>query len=255
METALDERHAIGANNPPEPDPFEAHRVNIEGLYDEAKLWADGAEIENQAQADDVDLLINMIKDAIDAAKASEVAATKPLQDQVRVIQQRYWPLIGDTSTVKGLAVKAKTALLAVKTKWGNKVRVEQELEAKRLRDEAAKKAVEAQAALRDAPDDLGTVETAETLIRDAQATLRAATQAEKPTVKGMRDNWIICGFQPVTEADGKVTDGETALLRHMWRVNKPGLVEAALKLAETDVRSGKRTIPGLLIENHRRAV
>ena len=51
---ALDPRLAPGGNNPPEPTPFEQSRDEIEGLYLEAKNWADGTPIETQEQADAV---------------------------------------------------------------------------------------------------------------------------------------------------------------------------------------------------------
>ena len=244
----------IGHNNPP-PSPLEAHTAHIDDLYTEAGNWLDGAEIENAAQAEMVERLISDFKDAIDAAKASEVEATKPLQEQVKSIQQSYWPLIGETKAVTGKAIRAKTMLLALKTRWANKLEAIRQAEAEALRAKAAEEARIAAEAAREAVGDLQATEEAEDLIRAAQSTLRAAQQAEKPAVKGMRDNWTITGFANETGADGKVADGRVILLRHYFRTNPEALVTACLDLARADVRMGKRAIPGLVITNERRAV
>lgn len=243
----------VGHNNPP-ADPFDALKLHMDDLYVETANWADGVEIENAEQAETVERLINDWKDAIAATEAAREGEIKPLSDQVTAIRERYYPLIGETKKVTGIAIRAKAALLAVKTKWANKLAAERAAEAERLRKEAAAKAAEAQAALRHAPDDIAMVESAEDLIRDAQSTLRAAQTAEKPAVKGMRDNWVVKGFQPV-EVDGKWIDGKVTLLRHYFKTNPAALVEACLELAKADVRAGKRAIPGLIIENDRRAV
>jgi len=244
----------VGHNNPP-ADPYEAMTTHIDDLYIEASNWADGAKIETEAQAAVVERLIDDFKQAIEDCEAARDVEKKPHADEVKRIQERWYPLIGDTQRVTGKAIRAKKALLAVKSVWGREQDALRAAEARRLRDEAAAQAAEAAKAARNAVGDLAATEEAEDLIRAAQTTLRAATQAEKPAVKGMRDNWVICGFQDVPAADGKVTQGRVALLRHYFTMNPDALVEACLKLAEADVRAGKRTIPGLVIENQRRAV
>lgn len=254
-ETATLAPPPAGHNKPPEPDPFEVLSARADDLYLETGNFADGAEIQNEAEFQAVQRLINEWKTFAEACVAIRDELKAPHSAKVTAIQEQFYPLIGETQKVTGIAVRAKKVLLEAKTKWGNKQNALREAEAKRLRDEAAKQAQEAAAAAQEAAGNLEATEQAEELFRGAQATARAATQAEAPAVKGLRDHWTICGFAPVTEPDGKVTDGETALLRHMWKVNKPGLVEAALRLAEIDVRNGRRAIPGLLIENHRRAV
>lgn len=260
---------SIGANHPPEPieavaaatpvevaaDPFEAHRVNIDDLYTEAKAWCDGTDIANEAQAAEVDRLIALFKEVRDAANASREATTKPLQDKVKAIQEQYWTLTGDTTKVKGIATRAITALLAVKTKWANALQAQRDAEAKRLRDQAAAKAAQAVAAAREAVGNIEATEKAEDLIQAAQATLKAATQAEKPAVKGMRDSWVIAGFSQTTDDEGVTVDGRGLLIRFYLKRRPEDIVQACLELAREDVRNGIRTIPGLVIENQRRAV
>jgi hypothetical protein len=260
-------RVVMGDNNPPVETPrvvtspaqpadaYGAHAAHIDDLYTEAKNWADGADIENDDQAAEVDRLIADFKDAIAAAEASRDAEKKPHADKVKEIQERYYPLVGETKAITGTAIRAKSALLAVKTRWANKVAAAQRIEAERLRQEAIAKAHEAATVAREAVGNIEATESAEDLIRDAQATLRAANQAEKPTVKGMRDNWVVKGFAPYTDAAGETMSGERALLRHYIATRPEDLLAACLEMARKDVRDGRRAIPGVLIENERRAV
>lgn len=250
-------RAVIGSNNPPADaaDAYGAHAAHIDDLYTEAKNWADGADIENDDQAAEVDRLIAEFKAAIEAAEASRDAEKKPHADKVKEIQERYYPLVGETKAITGTAIRAKAALLAVKTRWANKVAAAQRVEAERLRQEAIAKAQEAATVAREAVGNIEATESAEDLIRDAQATLKAANQAEKTTVKGMRDNWVVKGFAPYTDAAGETMSGEKALLRHYIATRPEDLLAACLEMARKDVRDGKRTIPGVLIENERRAV
>lgn len=251
-------RAVIGANNPPaDPaDTYGAHAAHIDDLYTEAGNWADGADIENEAQAAEVDRLIADFKAAIEAAEASRDAEKKPHSDKVKEIQERYYPLIGETKAITGKAIRAKAALLAVKTKWGRKVAAEQAAKAEELRKEAAAQAKEAAEAAQASAGNLEAAERAEDLIRAAQQSLRTANQAEKPSVRGMRDNWVVKGFaEPVEGPDGKPVTGPGLLLRHYLATRPDDVVEMCLELARRDVRDGKRAIPGVVIENDRRAV
>lgn len=245
--------HKIGANGP--PDAYGAHAAHIDDLYTEAGNWCDGADIENADQALEVDRLIGLFKEAIAAAIVSRDEAKKPHADKVTAIQEQYYPLVGETKAVTGKAIRAKTALLAVKTKWANKVTAEQKAIADALRKEAEDKANAAALAAREAQGDLQAAEVAEVLFHDAQQARKAATAAEAVKVKGMRDNWVIKGFAPVTNEDGKVSSGEVAMLRHYFKTRHEDLVDACVQLAWGEVRAGRRAIPGLIIENDRRPV
>jgi len=245
---------ALGHNNPP-TDPLGAMTAHVEDLYTEAGNWCDGAEIETAEQAEAVDHLIDLFKEAIEECESVRDAQKKPHADKVKEIQESWYPLIGETQKITGKAIRAKKALLAVKSVWGRKQDAIRATEAQRLRDEAAAKAIEATQAARDAAGDLSATETAEELIREAQGALKAAHAAEKPSVKGMRDNWAIKGFAPWTDETGKIIEGRGALLRHYMRTAPDRLIDACLEMARQDVQQGKRSIPGLAIENERRAV
>jgi hypothetical protein len=237
----------LGANNPPaDPleDPFTAHETHINDLYLEAANWCDGAAIENDAQAAEVDRLLADLKAAIDAAEQAQTNQIQPLTDKVTAIRERFYPLIGDTKKVTGKAIRAKRALLAVKTAWANKLEAARAEEAKRLRDEAAAAAALAAEAARAARGDLVATEQAEALIHDATAVQRDAVTAERAVkVSGMRDNWVAAMTDPVAAA------------RWAWADHRTECEAFFLQLAQADVRAGKRTIAGFTVTNERRAV
>ncbi len=244
----------IGHNKPP-ADPLGAMTAHVDDLYTEAVNWCDGAEIETPEQAEEVDRLIDLFKEAIEACEVARDAEKKPHADKVKEIQESWYPLIGETQKVTGKAIRAKKALLAVKSVWGRKQDAIRAAEAQRLRDEAAAKAAEAARAPREALGDLSATEAAEDLVRDAQETLKAAQRTEKANTKGMRDHWVIKGFTPWTDDAGKVVEGRGALVRHYIRTAPERLIDACMEMARQDVLNGKRSIPGLIIENERRAV
>lgn len=250
---ALDPREQMGGNYPPEPiteavaaakpDPFDALQIHIDDLYLEAGNWCDGAAIENAEQAAVVEQLLQDFKDAIGLAEAAQAAQIDPLMDEVKAVRERFYPLIGDTKQITGKAVRAKKALQAVKTVWANRLAAERAAEAERLRQEAARKAAEAVAAIKADPGNLSAVEEAETLLRDAKADQRAANRADKPATKGMRTAWITV-----------VTD-ETVAMRTMWGRHREELVAFSLILAQRDVHNGKRALDGFSITETKVAI
>lgn len=258
--TALAEAPApIGHNEPPEPNPFDAHKANIDDLYMEAKNWLDGDELINQDQADTVGSLKRKIEEAEKAADASRKRENEPFDTGKAAVQAKYAPLISNTQTIKGKAVLAVEACDSVLTKWLLKVKKEQDAEAERLHlieEQATQAARDAVKAAADSHD-LGVKEQAEELVQVAKQAGRAATQAEvaKPRAHGygravtLKDNWVVKGFEPVADGD-KTIDGETALLRYYWTANRDMLIAAALEQARKDARAGNHRIPGLTIKN-----
>jgi type IV secretory pathway VirB10-like protein len=239
--TTLEAPAGIGHNA--EPDPFTAHQANIADLYEEARGWLDGAEITNAKQAEAVQTLLDMIKDAHEAADASRVEENKPFDEGKAAVQAKYAPLLADTKTVTGLTVRAKAACLAVLTKWRVAERARQDALAAEARRVAELAATTAAQAARDAAGDLQATEAAEQLVTEAQTAQRAAKTAAAP-VRGLRDHWEVMGC-----------NDESALLKHYWTTNRQAIVDAALELARVDVRTRSiRTIPGVVIENHPRA-
>jgi len=228
---------------PNEPGPFDAIRIHIDDLYSEAKNFADGKPIETQGQADAVQSLMRQIQEAEKLADAERVKENDPFDKGKAEVQARYAPLIANTKAVKGKTVLAIEALKASLSPWLQRVADEQEAARQKAKAEADAAAQKAQDALRSAQG-LADKEQAESLADDAKAASRALSDAEKAR----------------PQASGY---GRAATLRSVWKPNlsdvrqacrhyfteRPEAFEAVVqKLAEDDVRSGKRSIPGFNI-------
>ncbi|MDO8800094.1 hypothetical protein [Phenylobacterium sp.] len=239
----------VGANNPPEPTPFDAVQAHIDGLMEEARLWLTGAEITTDAQADEIKRLKDDFKLAHKAADDARIAENVPFDDGKAAVQAKYAPLIADTKKVRGKTVLALEALNQALTPWLRKKEQEAAAEARRLREEAEELARVAAAAVAESAGDLEAREAAEEIVTAASIASADARRAEVAKVhvkgegraEGLRSYW-----SPV------MTDRKAALLHYVqdW---PPEIIAALQGLAEVDVRAGKRQIPGFDVQEERR--
>lgn len=245
MTDVLDERHQLGANNPPvEIDPFDALKVNADDLLEQARTIT---KVENADQLAALETLADDLKDAADALEAERVARKKPLDIAIAEIQETFNQYLAPLTnkTVKG---KIPLALDAIK-----KAKEPYLQEQDRLRREAAEKArmaaeeaarIAAEAARAAAGEDMEAREEAEVLVVQAQAMARNATRAETETTKGtgLRSFWV-----------PELTDA-TAALKHYIARNPDAVKDFLRDLARKDVAAGLRTIPGFTVAEERRA-
>jgi hypothetical protein len=237
----------IGHNQPPEPmTAFEAVKINITDLYEEARQWLDGTPVETQEQADAINTLKATIRDAIKAAEEQRVKEKAPLDEQIAEIQARYNELIGSNKSVTGLAIKAEQACNAALKPYLLKL-AEQQAEATRIAQEAAAKAqAEAAEAVRqrDAAN-LESREAAEAKIRAAQMAEEAAKRAEKAKAHAKGDGRAT-GLRTVYRAE--MTDFKAAAA-WTWKERNEELRAWVQEQADKAVRDQKlRSIPGFNI-------
>ena len=244
----------LGHNMPPEatqpePSPFDAVRIHIEGLIEEAKPYLTGAEITTDEQASEIKRLKDDIKLAHKAADDARIAENIPFDTGKAAVQAKYAPLIADTKAMRGKTVIALETLNEVLTPYLQKKEREAEEEAARKREEAEELARFAAAAIRESAGDLEAREEAEELVSAAVFANLDATRAANTKVhvkgegraEGLRSYWT-----PV------IVDRQAAL-RHYVTTRPDDIVAALLRLAEADVRDGKRAIPGFAISEDRR--
>lgn len=232
----------MGHNSPPEPTPFEAVKIHIDDLWVEAKNWADGTPVETQAQADEVSRLIEDFRLAHAAADNARKAENEVFDKGKAAVQEKYAPLIADTKAVTGKTVKAQAALKAALKPFLDRQEAEKRAAALKAQEEAQAAAAKAAAALREADDsDLEAKEAAEALIEDARLAATAASRASNDKAQargGSRAMGLRKTYTPV------MTDRKAALMH--YAVNRAdALVDFLQQLAVTDVREGKRVIPG----------
>lgn len=242
---------------PPEANPaYLAIKAHVDDYMTEARNWTDGAAIENQDQADTVARLINLGREAINVAEDGRKKEAKPVDDVKAEIQARYGEWIADTTKKRGSLVLALDALKKTLAPWLQKLAQEQRereqaaaLEAQRVALEAAK-AREAAAAT---PGDLGAAEAAQTATQAAEdATKDARAAARDKPQAGGGDAGRRIGLRTVYHP---VMVDRRAALGH-YAATRPEVLEATLlQLATTDVREGKRTIPGFRVDEDQVAV
>lgn len=249
MTDVLDERHAIGANQPPALTAFEAHKANIEDLYLEARNFCDGAPIETQAQADEVGRLLGLIREAENAAEESRKAEAKPFDDGKLEVQTRYNPLIQKD---KGKTALASNACKSALAKWLFKVEAEKQAKARVAAQAAEEARLKAVAAAREAaPDDLGAQEQAAALFDDAQDAAKAAKSAGNDRAQAGGLNRAV-GLRSYWSAE--IVDLKEAC-RYFWANDPEAFRPLIQQLAGAAVTISKRDMPGVKAVKERRAV
>lgn len=241
----------IGHNNPPEVTPYEAVRVHIEDLLVEARNWADGAVAESQPQADAIARLIEDFRKAEKAADDARKEEVRPLDEQRDAIQARYNLYIAPLKNKQpGKIPLAMNALKAALNPWLIKLEDERRAREEAARKEAEEKARIAAEAMRAAEaSNLTAREEAEALLADANAAQAHANKAAKDKAHAKGEGRAIglrSYFTPV------MTNAQDALKHYV--ATRPDDVRAfLLRLAEEDVRCGKRTIPGFEINEEKK--
>lgn len=260
----------IGGNHPPEPieevapTPYEQAKKRIDDLYDEAKLWLDGAVVDSKELADGIKNLRTLIQDAHKEADAARKAENEAFDKGKAEVQTRYNLLIGKTTQVTGKTLKAIAAIEKALEPWlqAEADRLEKiAAEQRRIADEALAKAQEAIRST-DASN-LSAREDAEELLTDAKRADRDANRAEKTTAR-IEGNFgraltlrkvYTATLNPASE-DGKIADGRVLALRHFCKVKPREVGEFIQRLADEHIRFGDHLsdeIPGFTITMERK--
>lgn len=236
----------IGHNNPPELSPFDAIKIRIEDLYEEAKQWLDGEPVTTQEQANALNTLENRIREAAKEAEALRKGEVKPLDDAKAEIQERFNALIGETKTVTGKTVMAIAAIKSALKPYLLELDRQQREAAAKAREiaEAAERAALVAMQTRDA-ENLAEREEAERLLNEAKALNTAASKAEDAKAHAKGDGRA-SGLRSVWRAQMNSPFDAAAWA---WKTHRDELTAFVQGLADRDVRDLKaRTIPGFNI-------
>jgi hypothetical protein len=238
-----------GHNQP--PSPFEVIRDEINSLYEDAKGWLDGEPVTNQGQADGLNKLIGMIREAEKEADALRKEEARPFDDGKAEVQARYNPLIAKG---KGKTALAMTAAKQALTPWLDKLDREQreaEAKARAEAEEAARKAAEAFQS--SSVDDLAAREEAERLAEEAKQKDIAARQAANVKAQAKGGAGRATGLRSFYRAE--VTDA-TEFARYCWQNHRAEMSEFLQGMAKRLVDTNHdQKIPGVTIHEDRRAV
>ncbi len=231
--------------------PLETHTVNISDIYGDAKLWLDGTKVENQAQADDVTRLLDMARNASKAADAQRKVEAKPFDDGKKKVQADWTPLIAKADKVESAA---KATIADWLRREGERQRKEA-ADARAIADKAAATALQESRAAATSGD-LGALEAAEALLKEAKSANREATRGEaaRPTekVEGMARAVSLRTVWDVALADAVEgeTSASTLLARWAFSRDPQRCLDLFMQMAREEVRSGVRSIPGTVISS-----
>lgn len=243
MNVAENPRAIMGGNNPPvELTPFDALKIRINDLHEEALQWLDGTPVTTQEQANAINTLKASIKAATKEAEAARLEEITPPQQTVAEIQARYNELIGSNKSVTGIAIKAEQACNEALKPYLLELQRKQEEEAKRAREEAAKKQAEAMEAMRqrDAAN-LAQIEQAERLVKEAKEADAAARKAENAKAHAKGEGRAT-GLRTVYRA---VIADEKEAAAWVWVERRSELMAFVQELADKAVRAGSRQLRG----------
>jgi len=222
--------------------PFDEIVLEIEGLYDEAKNWADGTPIESQEQCDALDSLDKKLLDAGKRLDALRVEEKRPLDEQVKTIQDRYNPFI---QPGRGKVDKARTALNPARAAWKKHLADEKAAAALKARLEAEELRRKADEEMRASAGNLEARERAEVQLETAKYAEGFADRQEKRATTGLG---LRTTYRP------EIADLNAAI-KHYWATRRDDFAALVLVLAADDVRAGKRTIPGITVHEERKAI
>lgn len=248
MEHDVNERAVIGANNPPEPTPFDLSREEIDGLFMEANNWLDGEAVTTQAQADAIAKIITDLRAAVNTADARRVTENKPFDTGKAEVQARYNPYIKEPNKAglgggkAYLAIETcKKAIAPFLKRQDDQKKAEAEL-ARREAEEKQKAAHEA--FLTSDSANLAERQNAERLATEAKDLAAYANRAEK-------DRGVVRGGGRAitlrTVYSAEITN-ETDFARFVWANHKTDLSQFLEGLADRLVKAGRREIPGVAV-------
>lgn len=226
-------------------DPFTLLSESIDDLLLEANNFLDGKAIETEEQEQAVASILTRLRREANAADEARKAEKKPHDEAAAAVQAKWNPLIDKGRQAVSTAKTALTAFLRKKEEA-------QRAAAEAARMEAERQAAAArQAAEQASPTDLAGQTVARHLADNAAAAAKQAEKLGKAKVQakggeravGLRSSW-----------SAQITD-PIAFGKWAWEHRRDDYWAFLEQLAEREARHGPRDIPGLKINEERKAV
>lgn len=220
--------------------PFDLAKQSIDDLFEEATAWLDGAEIASPAEAEGVEKLLKLTREAKSTADEARKTENVPFDTGKAEVQARYNPILKRADTITD-------GCKAVLAPWRAKIEREKAEVAAAARAEADRLAAEAQAAIRASAGNVLEREYAEELLETAKEAEKFATRRARAAVTG---NALRTSYVPV------LVDLNAAV-RHYWAnpTIRSAFEEMVTRLATNEVRYGARSIPGFEILEEKKAI
>ncbi|RAK51628.1 hypothetical protein DJ017_17485 [Phenylobacterium soli] len=185
---------------------------------------------------------MEMIRKAAKDADKARAEEKKPHDDAAKAVQAKWKPLLDKADLAVTTCKRALAPWLQAKEAAAREA-------AEAARREAEEKARIAAEAMRQTTlEDLAGREQAEALLKDAKAAEREASRAEKARPNASGDTRAVT-LRSVFRAE--LVNPSDALKHYV--AHHPEAIKACLQqLADTDVRGGKRQIPGFTVHEEK---
>lgn len=207
--------------------PFDDISDEVASLYEEAQHWLDGQPVETEEQAENVEKLLSMLRDAEKRREAAFKEEKQPHLDKCREIDGKWKPL-------KEQLKRAVDGCRSVLTPF-------REAQERKRREEEERKRQEAEAKQKAAKEAMEKSDPSNIVEREkAEAELQEAKEAEKEANKINRQPK---GLRTTYRAE--ITD-PTEFAKHCWTHHYHDLLEWMQGVADKEVRTRKKDLPGV---------
>lgn len=218
--------------------PFDSAKLTIDELFDEAEVWLNGDGISSPAEADAVDILLDMARAAKKAADEARKAENEPFDTGKAAVQARYNPILKRADMITDTCK-------SVLQPWRDKVAAEKAAIAEKARQEADAVRIEAERLIRESAGNI-------TARADAEQMLSSARIAEKDAAKATKQATTGLGLRTTYRVE--LLDLNAAI-KHYWTKTPKDFSDLVVAIAEADVRHGIRSIPGFNVIEERKAI
>ena len=233
---------SIGHNKAPIVDPEITERMDV--LIDNTSRWlTERPEFTSEEQANQARDFIQQLRDEASAADKSRLEATKPSRDRTKEVNDTWNTLISKLKACADALNRPMTAWLQAEQRKAQEAQALQEEEAReaeRLAEEK-RRAAEASTDIRDQFD----ADEADRVAADA------ATRAAAPVKINIAGNVSGRSMGLRETRHGEITDIDKLFAKFRDHADVSAVL---LKLANKEIRSGAKRVPGIRIVTEQKA-
>lgn len=217
--------------------PSDQHRLAIDDLFEESKLWLTGEPLKTEGEVEGVEKLLKLAREAKDAADADRDKEKRPHDLASKAVQARYRPILDRADSI---ITAAKGAL----TVWRDAVTAKQVLEAQLQREVAERARAEAERVADVAKGSIEAEAVAKGAAEIAERFEKQATKLEKNAGRGLRMR---------TVRSGEIVDLKE-VIAHFYRAERKWMQQTMQTRVDAELKRSSTPIPGVTISTSREA-
>jgi hypothetical protein len=218
--------------------PFDAAKLAVDDLFEEAEVWLNGDGISSEGEAAAVETLLDLTRKARKEADEARKVENEPFDTGKAEVQARYNPVLKRADLIADTCKK-------VLQPWREKVAAEKAAIADQARRDFEEIRRKAEEEIRASAGNIVARAEAEHLLNSAKLAEKDSKKADKQATTGLG---LRTSYRPV------LTDLNAAV-RHYWATYRAEFETLVCDMAARDARAGKREIPGFEIKEEKVAI